>query len=840
MPTNTSEWETVVSGVEAAKEDEWETVSFGATDGLSPKTTEPAFEPKKEEPSLVQSILSGAYKGITNPLTTFGAGSSQAQGTFAGAFPTQPELETTPSKMGAELFGVKPKQGDLVSRTGYAAAEAVTDPLSYIGGGGFLSAVPRIGTVGGTAEVTGELGAVAEKAVTGKEGWLGRTAGALVGGTGVGLATAPTKIAVGGAANVVKQIHDKYKQVRVDPAAAENAVAAGSAKRLLEHAVTAQGASKIDDVVADINKAMQYLNKEDAPLLISMAENPVIKEQIIRLVKSNPEYRAQIQKELEKVATQIDAKASKIFGARYVGAMDTGLNISNATKRIQSIDDRLSKLTDPISKLADRSDTGAAIENLVTAKKAIAKSEQSVRYNNLKAAARTEGVSMSTDASKELYNFFRINRVRDIFGKGTATEQKVMSILKKGEDYKEMSFDDVDSLKRLINDQQRKIKDPAQLNTVNQFEEVFNSVRDKHLPEKFNNALKEIDTAYYTNVGVPFGAQGIKDIDSAKYASMVAPVVVKNKDSLRQFLSAVGPEGTAVAENAILSKAYQQTVKEGVFDVKALSSFIKKNEDILGDLPAAKKVLTDSLVDSTILRNSRAKLDVAAKAAQKRVADNYLTTTDIPDYNTMLNSVLGSSQARVKVLKNISDLSPEAAEAVRSSLRAELSNKVLTSGQGMAFLADPKNKAGIEAIMGSGYQQSLKKLAVLSDELKKIDVNKFSIAISQAQVDAVGKVVPGLDLPYLTSTIRDRISSNTQKAVRLLSRINTTRVGTKFDAQVMELLTDPKGVEKLSNVAQSLNFSIKTPVDMKKISEALANSLPANVYISLQSTEQEE
>jgi hypothetical protein len=50
----------------------------------------------------------------------------------------------------------------------------------------------------------------------------------------------------------------------------------------------------------------------------------------------------------------------------------------------------------------------------------------------------------------------------------------------------------------------------------------------------------------------------------------------------------------------------------------------------------------------------------------------------------------------------------------------------------------------------------------------------------------------------------------------------------------MQLLTDPQGVKKLANVAQTMDFTIKNPVQLEKIMSTLFDSMPASVYIGLQ------
>jgi hypothetical protein len=830
---------------------------------------------KPKQGSIVQDIFQAAKQGLTNLPSILTAGSAEGQGTFAGAFPSQPELAPISTVEGARKAMGVTRQPATTETGKYVMpmVEAVADPLSYAYPGSILQKAGTAAISGLGGEVGGELGGGLEKAITGTETGVGRGIGAVTGSVGAPLAGAPFKVTTGAAADLSKQLWSKYQAVKIDPAGAENAVAAGAAKRLLEQAAKAQGASNIDDIISDINKASQYVTGTDAPLLVSMINNPVIKEQVVRLAKTNPQYRAQIQAELDKVAQAIDSKASTIFGDRFAPVTDTGLKLTNVAKRKEAINGRLEALTDPLT-APSKGDIGKAVENLVEAKKATVMKEMSPQYEGLKASAREANVTMPAEATEALYNFVETNRLRDIFGRGSAADNKVLSILRPKETpmtgidaniaalekaagnaaptnkvFGEMSFDDVDSLKRLINEQQRKVKDPSQLRKLDVLEEQLDAARGQYIPE-WSDKLKGLDLQYYEKVGVPFSqAQGIKDIDSAKYASQVANVIVKDRQALRDFVNVAGKEGVQIAENAVIAKAYEAAVKDGLLSGNSLSAFIKKNSDVLNEMEKngsnIKQLLSDSLLDDRTLKAQRARLDVQAKAAEKRIADNYLTKNmddgvAIPDYATLLTGVLNTGSTRNKLAKDLADLSPEASQAVRGSLRAELAAKALDDPRGgVAFLQDPKNRAGIDSIMGNGYQESLMKISKLSDNLKKADIERLSLELEKSKVDSVGARLaqmgaPGLDVPYITSTIRDRISSPIQKGVRLLSRVNVARTQEQFDQQVMQLLTDPQGVKKLANVAQTMDFTIKNPVQLEKIMSTLFDSMPASVYIGLQ------
>jgi hypothetical protein len=836
-------------------------------------------EQQAQEVSTVDYLLNRAKAGLTNLASAFTAGSAQQQGTFAGAFPTQPELEATPTQVQRGVFGVKDMKAPAVNVPGYGlttmpmqvlggGVEALTDPLSYVAPGSLLSRAGMALSTGAGAETGAEAGAQVEKAITGTEGTTGRVVGALLGGVGATTATAPARTATKAAANLTDQIWDKYKAVKIDPVGTENALSASAAKRLLEHAVKAEGAQNLDQIIADVNDAAKYVTGKEAPLLVAMAGNPVMKEQIVRLAKSNPEARARLQQELDNIAKTIDQKASTIFGERYAGitAGETGIKTKNVGQRIVAIDNQLEKLADPLVQAEGKTDIGKAVKNLVTAKKAAVRADMAPQYDSLLSEAREARVTLPAQATQQLYNFVEANKLQDIFGVDTTVGKKIMSILKpttklaEGVDpnvaaleraagleakttdvFNKMSFDDVDSLKKEINRLQRTVKNDVQQFKLKQLEEQLDGVRDQYIPE-WSDKLRQIDSAYYEKLGVLFGAQGIKDIDSAKYASRVAPIIVDNKQGLQDFLKVAGDEGIPIAQNALISQAYGSVVKDGLIDAKALFRFLKSKAEVLNEpqMAETKKILEGALVDDRVLRLQRAKLDLAAKDAAKRTADNYLLQTDIPDYKTMLSSFLGSSRDRAKLVKNISDLSPETADAVRQSLRAELADRALNaSGGSLAFLTDKANKAGIEAIMGKGYQESLMKIGKLSDALRQADISRLSLEMEKSKLDAIGKVVPGLDIPYVTSTLRDRISSNVQKAVRLLSRVNTARMEESFDQQLLELLVDPNGVKKLADVSSDISFKIKNPVELNKAVSSILDSLPAKTYISMETAEEQ-
>lgn len=830
--------------------------------------------PQQEpEVSSLDYYIDRFKKGLSGSISSVMSGASQGLTGFESLGPEVGREPLTPQQIQQEQFGVQnipaPSTSD---RYVGGAIEAVADPLSYVQPGGLLTKVGLSAAGGAGAEAGGDIGSFAERKLrAGEESGGGRLAGSLIFGVGTPVAAQISSQATRAPLNVANQVWQKHKAVRLDPKAAEDAVAAGAAKRILEQAASAQGADNIETLMADISKASKYVTGKEAPLLIGALDNPVLRDKYINLVRTNPEFRQRVDEELKNIALAIDNKSDKIFGSRYAAqVLDDGLSVNNVQRKVNNIDAQLEKLSSP-TVVASGVDVSRPVAALIEKKKSIVAKELGSEYENLKAQARVDNVTMDSEATKELYNFVEGNRLRDIFGRGTEPEKKITSLLSPKttiradvdpniaalekaagleskipttQEFKQMSFDDVDSLKRLVNDRLRVVKDPAQITKLEDLKGMLSNVRERFLPEKYNTALKEIDSQYYERMGIPFrNAQGIKDIDSVKYASQVAPTLLKNKESVSDFLNVAGEQGRNIVNTAVLAKAYSETVKDGLFNPTSLANFIKKNTQngILKQVPEAEAMLKEALIDNRVLIRSKNLLDNQAKQAQKRIADNWLTKTAEPDYNSLTTKFMSSGSDRAKIMRDLKDLSPESSKAVMQSIRAEVVNKARESGKGgLAYLTAPENKAALNTVMGVGYQERLKDILKLSDALKLANVDNLTVQLTKSQTDALGKLVGGLDIPFVASTLRDRISSTPQKVVRLLSRINVTAINDKTDKQLMELFLDPDGVKKLSKVATELDFKIKNPIDLKKVVDTFVTSLPAKTYISVMAPEEQE
>lgn len=724
-------------------------------------------------------------------------------------------------------------------KAGATAAEAVTKTGKEIAG-----RVPALFGIGVTAETGGQLGEAAEKAVTGEDTGAGRAIGSIAAATKGATFVAPAVSTVVNAPfNVIGQVYKKYKTVQADPNSASEVLATTSAKRLLEAIAKETPGNKLDEIVDDFNRISGVVNKENLPLLVAMSDNPLVRVSVQRLAKTNPEMRQRIETELGRLAQNIDNRADLIFGQRYapvVGAEQ--VSVKNAVKQRIAIDNKINQLSEAYIPGVTKENIGSAITNLVDSRVKLARKEMEPVYTSVLADAKKAGATLPETAVKDVYNFVVSNNIRDIFGKGTAVDKKIIKEWGPTEiGFAPAGFEQVDSLKREINRLQRGRLNPDESRKLFQLEDVLDNARAQ-IPGNFNDRLKAADLAYYEKVGVPFGSQGIKDIDSKKYAEQVAPVIIKNTSSLRQFLTAVGDEGKPIVRNAIISDAYSKVFTNDALDPKKLQTYLTRNKEILDQVPDVQAELRNAIVDVGSLQVARKNIDLAVAQTEKELADNFVIRVkdskgvSVPDYKSITDRTFRDPAFFSKIKKDISNLDPSSAKAVTNAMRAEIINTARDFPDGgLSFLSNPRNKRVIDGVFGSGYQSAVKDLVKLSDAVNRSDVGKLSAVITQADLDTFGKYAanlgfPGLDIPYVTSTIRDRISSPIQKAVRVITKVNTAKTREDTDQAIFDLLFDKDGLKKLQQVSKEFDLIIQNPVTLKKITDKIQDVIPLYTY----------
>jgi hypothetical protein len=759
----------------------------------------------------------------------------QAAGTVTGA---QTEM-AAPSAV-AEVVG--------------GGARMLTDPLGYFGTGALKAgttvvekAVPVVGRalglfgIGVSSETGGIVGQEAEKAITGEDTGTGKAIGQ-VAGIAAGIAPAAAiETSINTLSNFAKQLKDKYSMVKADPDAASQAYASGAAKRLLDIIAKSTPSQNIDAIMNEFKRVGQVVGTGDVPLLVAMSDNPIVQTEVTRLVKSNPGVRQEIDRELNTFLQNVDQKSTDLFGNRYtpISGAKTPLTtqINKNIKLRQAVDEKLDDLTTRFPE-PDNVQLGLDTQRLVEIRSKAAKAEMTPMYDAIKDGASKAGATLPDTGVRDIHSFVVANNMQDIFGRRTRLDNLITkNFAPQNGEYFPASFKDVISLKEEINRVQRSVKmDEVAKMRLNELEDVVDAARQQ-IPGKWNEALMNADKQYYEKIGVPFGSQGIKDIGSRKYTEEVAPQIVKNADSLRQFLKAGGDEGVTIADNAIMSEVYKRVIKNDAVDPRALNKYIKDKSAVIDQIPGMREKLQATLFDDSTLKLTRKDLDDKVALAQKQVADNFVLSVkdsdgiSVPNYSELASRLFTDPRFFGKITKDLSQLDKQTSAAVMRNIQAEVVEKARNSTDGgIGFLTSPKNKVVIDKVFGKGYQQEVKDILTMSDALQKADISKVTAAIKTGDTDILGQIVPGLDVPYVASTLRDRISSSFQKGVRLLSRAKTAQLRTDTDEAIKQLLLDRNGMQKLQAIKNTMDFKLQNPASLKQVVDALDSTLPRYMY----------
>ena len=236
-------------------------------------------------------------------------------------------------------------------------------------------------------------------------------------------------------------------------------------------------------------------------------------------------------------------------------------------------------------------------------------------------------------------------------------------------------------------------------------------------------------------------------------------------------------------------------------------------------------------------------MDNAYKIQERRFADNVILKDGegAIDFKRKVKGMINNTDNIDTFFDSLSDLSPQGKEAVLNAARAEFVDIGRSSGTSMYnFVTDPSNSTLVNKMFGDKYVSNLRDIAQLQDAIRGADVSTMSAVIAKEEIDFLNRLLPGLDVPYVTSQLRDRISSFTQKMVRIASKFQTAKGREAVDLAISDLLIDPQGIQKLRNTAVQFDFKLNKPEAFKNIQGAFADIMPLYMYTSLKAGQREQ
>lgn len=839
-----------------------------------PTTGGPTAPQPRPATSMGQYLFESVKRGLTSTPARLTAGSAAQTGSFAGAFPTQPELEefTTPNIQRRIGVDVNLRPATTTQRMLGAGVEAMADPLNLIGLP--ATAPARAATLlgAGTAGIGGEFGGEVGGQVAGVPGQI-------TGGILFALASGA------GAAKGVESLLSKGKGVDLKDFNVEDlAGLEGSsvAKDLVEKALASDPG--LTARLQDIKKKVDFVGGKSAVLASGGVDNKVFRSALTKLAQDDPTVEAQLKQIYADLQAAVRNKADELYPQPSTTPPSTSKVTAQAevdfNKRLGAISAQQAKLTQSLDLGGAPVELGKTIQNLTLAQEAAARNALSPDYNSVKKQASAMGAILPAAQTQSLLDTAKDLFMQDPWGR----QSNLLKLVEKqsgeferlrartapaatGQTLPALTSDlsvglditSLDSLKRRVAEDIRTVKSDSTRDklillqqrvddALNQVQSTAGDVRVnfRGQPTTFGNAMQQLDLDYYTKVGIPFkDADAVQKIGSQEYAERIAPQLAGSPTSMSQFLRIAGDEGVPLAEKAVMSKLYTQSLgKDGYIDPVKLEGLLTKTSnnggysDILTQLPNLQGRLTDAAQRADFLSSQRVAIDDAAKAERVRIGDSFLADYDRGGVEAISSRMLGANGVgyQAKFMSDLKKLSPEDQTNATLAVRNAMVSKMLDSKNPFDFLN--KNKAAYTKMFGKAHVDNLAALADVQRLATKIDVDRLPLNdIAIKQMSALQRLLGGVDPKQMSAIAVNQISSVFNKGFRIAALIGQQNIDQATKEAQRKLFMDPNGLDNTIKATTRLINKKGQDVDLKSFVKPedflnAANSLGMNVLRS--------
>jgi len=737
---------------------------------------------------------------------------------------------------------------------GIALESVASDPI--------MSVIGARGPVGAALNVGGSLissatGAVAYDAVTATAESLGASpewqqrfgvGGTLLAGAFSGIPAASVQSAVE-TANQGRRILRENRDIQRSLDNATDYVVSGNMSKVIDDIVAAD--PQIDKHIRAVKDITDLVPQFTVGPGIALYDNPVIKKNMETLLKESPQFRASVEASLKDLGNAVRTRQASMFGtasnADVVRAVTSnignyGIRMDAANKKLQNIDAALDRTVSAARTQSDALDIGRATSRLIDEKEKALRTKNSAQYEYLLNTYTEKGVEFPASSTQRLHEFVGgatlerlftpfpslVAKMKTLLTPSKAGQSEVLGALLRGTPaggttttargalrYQDLSLRQLDSLKQELNKALRDSNSiPETRPTLLRLKEVLNE-EISAIPE-FGDAYRAVDRSFYTDLGIPFDQAGLSQLDSLKFNETVGTYLSK-PERAADFLSFVGDSGLPVVKDALLLKLQNKAFSaDGALKPDAYAKFLTDNRASIDLVPGLRQELNNIGNTAEQINATRARLDMQVREADMKQADNYLKAVSSRGLNAAIGDILTRPEKLVQYSSTLKNLDPDSAQRVRNGIRTALLNKAFESTQGaQAFIQ--ANPDAFSTFFGSAYAKNVEALAQASDIVRSIDTSKMSFAFSFKEADMLQKST-GSSIPQITSTLRDRIASNTHKATILLSRWVTKRTADKRDAGMISLLSSPEALDRLVKTAEAYRAN---QIDLKQFAERL-------------------
>jgi uncharacterized spore protein YtfJ len=785
--------------------------------------------------SMSEYLRESAKQGLTEPIARLGAGSAMQTGTFAGAFPTQPELEEFTTENLQRRMGVDTDIRPATAAQKYlgAGTRGLLDVTNLIGLPVTTAGKVALGVGSSMAGMGGEFGGEVGKQVGGVPGQI--TGGILFalasgagGAKGVGLmADARNKV--------------NLKDFNVEDLAGVEGTS--QAKDLIEKAISAD--PNLKTRLEDIRKKIAFVGGQPDILATGGVDNRILRASLENLASKDTKIASDLEQIYKDLQNAVRAKANELYPTASTEIPKASTQIGKVeidyTKRLAALADQQAKLTQSLNLAGNISpiDLGKPIQNIVLAQETAARNALKPEYESVISQASKLGAILPADQTQALLNTAKDLFMQDPWGRQSDLLKLVQkqsgefSKLRKqgqvdttlpsvpGQPPTDLSIGlditSLDSLKRRVAADIRTIKNDATKDKLillqQRVDDALNQVQNssgninvnfRGGKSTFGEAMTQLDLDYYNKVGIPFkDADAIQKIGSQEYAERIAPQLANSPTAMTQFLKVAGDEGMPLAEKAVMSKLYNSALdKDGYIDPTKLNSLLTKTSnnggysDILDQLPGLKSRLDDATNRANVLSAERVAIDDASKAERIRLGDSFLANYETGGVDAITSRMLGSTGKgyQAKFFSDLKKLSPDDQTNTTLAVQNAMVTKMLDNKNPFAYLE--KNKDAFVQLFGKQHYDNLSSLADVQRLATKINVDR--LPVDQAaikEMSALQRLMGGVDPKKVSAILVNQISSVFNKGFRIAAAIGQENIDQATKDAHRRLFMDKGGLD---------------------------------------------
>lgn len=644
----------------------------------------------------------------------------------------------------------------------------------------------------------------------------------------------------------------------------------------------------LERAMADYAELKKIVPELEGSLPFVAGDNPLVQSLLRQTGQESPQFHKDY---LEKTANQMDAliKAfDTLAGVETVtpnrlreGAQSREAKAKESIERIN--DKRMSKLDEAEAKLhaklwtdKDTTDIGAQIEKLAQNRREIVQKDADVLYSSAFKTAEEAGLVVSPEIVQNIYTAAKSYNLEDIFKGGhpaVASEIKskwspvevelppqlldargnpLRGASKATMEFQEASISDLDSLKRRINYEIRRTREPAKLDNLYKLKDAVKSSIDQLENSGAEGAIfaakyKEADQFYYTQLGLPTSTAGMKALDAAKFETAAAGHL-NTFEKARDFVNFVGAqEAIPVLQQSLRLKASSKGVVDidGNVNPKRLSQFIKDNGKLIELAEMQQEFANVQGGMQTIAKAREQQKDWYNEVSYERTGGFFKAIND-KEIHAVIREMAKSPKLRTQYVKQVDKLPKKDRDMVYNGLRRAFMDEAVASPSGFGKYVET-NKEAAGHIFGSEYLTNLRKLGVVADKLK-VMANTITPAMSRAEdMDAMQAVV-GASIPYTLGQMRNQVLSVQRKMLNIASTVAQSKSGKVYDSEVARILLDPDAVKALANPPMTLASATSATMGsayktFKYFRDALGGAFPvagARATQALEKTREEE